>query len=78
MDNSAKWVGKENRSSTNRPLTHEDGSKAKCATAQIRKSSRYAIEAKTLLCQPVTDAEVRVLLLRLRDDLRELLRRSSR
>lgn len=79
MDSNVKWVGKRKRSSPNRPLPHDEGgSKAKFTAAQIRKCSRYAIEAKTLLSQPVTDAEVRVLLLRLRDDVRGILRRGLR
>ena len=78
MDSNVKWAGRTKRSSTNRLLAHEDGSKAKFTAAQIRKNSRYTVEAKALFSQPVTDAEVRVLLLRLRDDVRSILRRGLR
>ncbi|WP_430244918.1 hypothetical protein [Neorhizobium sp. DAR64861/K0K2] len=72
MDRSKKPDKK--RGLTGRPLPFfARGLKAKFTSAQIRKSSRYAIVSEGLESQPVTDAEVRVLLLRLRDDLQGIL-----
>jgi hypothetical protein len=82
MDDTDKQIepdGKRKRSSTGRPLPfYRSGFKAKFTSAQIRKKGRYVIDAEALVSQPVTDAEVRVLILRLRDDLRGILGRGRR